>query len=499
MTRSAVSLRTIATPLAPARRRHRSRARRRWPTPARPPPSRPRSTPARARSFRYPLYVGYDRPLEGRHPEQQASIAAARDTVAFDKLTIATRSSPICRSPGSAIIPQLRAGLRRGLLHGLPGERRDGGGGSARDRPDLPFRAAARLRADAHPHHDPHGGCGRAEARHVPPLSRRRQEMGREDPEPREGPLLARLHYALGDLLVYEPLKNVLGFSRIRVAYTAGEAIGADLFSFYRSLGLNLKQLYGQTEAFLYVTAKPTERSAPTPSARRCRMSRSALARRRGAVQIAGQVRRLLQGRREDRRSLDAGRLREDRRRRLLRPRRAIEDHRSRQGCRPARGRALFAPKYIENKLKFFPNIKEAVAFGDGPRLRHRDDQHRAHLGRQLGRAQQCPLCLLPGARRPQRVYDMIERACRRREPRARRGTHHGRRADQALSHPAQGTRRRRRRVDAHPKSAPRRHRRALCAADQGLYGGETAATSTAEVTFEDGRKGRLAAYRRDM
>jgi long-chain acyl-CoA synthetase len=67
----------------------------------------------------------------------------------------------------------------------------------------------------------------------------------------------ARLAYRLGDLLVYGPLKNALGFSNIRVAYTAGEAIGPELFSFYRSLGLNLKQLYGQTEAFLYVTAQP--------------------------------------------------------------------------------------------------------------------------------------------------------------------------------------------------------------------------------------------------
>ncbi|MDX6320142.1 MAG: long-chain acyl-CoA synthetase, partial [Nocardioidaceae bacterium] len=69
-------------------------------------------------------------------------------------------------------------------------------------------------------------------------------------------PLHARLHYGLGAALVYGPLKNVLGFSRIRTAYTAGEAIGQDLFSFYRSLGLNLKQLYGQTEAFLYVTCQ---------------------------------------------------------------------------------------------------------------------------------------------------------------------------------------------------------------------------------------------------
>src|SRR6202011_1291117 len=69
-------------------------------------------------------------------------------------------------------------------------------------------------------------------------------------------PLGGRLLYAIGQFTIYEPLKNVLGLSRVRVAYTAGEAIGPELFSFYRSLGLNLKQLYGQTEAFLYVTCQ---------------------------------------------------------------------------------------------------------------------------------------------------------------------------------------------------------------------------------------------------
>ncbi len=70
-------------------------------------------------------------------------------------------------------------------------------------------------------------------------------------------PASARLSYAIGETLVYGPLKNVLGFSKVRTAYTAGEAIGPDLFAFYRSLGINLKQLYGQTEAFLYVTCQP--------------------------------------------------------------------------------------------------------------------------------------------------------------------------------------------------------------------------------------------------
>ncbi len=63
--------------------------------------------------------------------------------------------------------------------------------------------------------------------------------------------------YALGNLLVYAPLRNTLGFSRVRVAYTAGEAIGPDLFTFYRSLGINLKQLYGSTETAVFVCLQP--------------------------------------------------------------------------------------------------------------------------------------------------------------------------------------------------------------------------------------------------
>ena len=66
-----------------------------------------------------------------------------------------------------------------------------------------------------------------------------------------------RLLYRLGDLLVYGPLRNRMGFSNLRVAYTAGEAIGPELFRFYRSLGINLKQLYGQTEASVYITMQP--------------------------------------------------------------------------------------------------------------------------------------------------------------------------------------------------------------------------------------------------
>jgi long-subunit acyl-CoA synthetase (AMP-forming) len=105
------------------------------------------------------------------------------------------------------------------------------------------------------------------------------------------------LAYALGELLVYGPLKNVLGLSSIRVAYTAGEAIGEDLFSFFRSLGINLKQLYGQTEAFLYVTVPEGRRGARRYGrAGRAECRHPHRRQRRGAVPLARHVRRLLQG-----------------------------------------------------------------------------------------------------------------------------------------------------------------------------------------------------------
>ena len=75
--------------------------------------------------------------------------------------------------------------------------------------------------------------------------------------------LTDRLLYTLGDVLVYGPLRNVLGMSRIKVAYTAGEAIGPDLFSFYRSIGVNLKQLYGSTETAVFVCVQPNGQVKP--------------------------------------------------------------------------------------------------------------------------------------------------------------------------------------------------------------------------------------------
>ena len=127
----------------------------------------------------------------------------------------------------------------------------------------------------------------------------------------------------------------------------------------------------------------------------------------------------------------------------------------------------LFAPKYIENKLKFYPNINEAVAFGD-----ERDfvcvmlNIDLTAVGSWAERNNVVYGSYQELAGHPP-VYDMIAQPRRGGEPLARRGRRHGRRADQALPDPAQGARRRRRRTDAHPEGAPRLHRRALRAADR--------------------------------
>jgi long-chain acyl-CoA synthetase len=180
-------------------------------------------------------------------------------------------------------------------------------------------------------------------------------------------PLSGRLLYALGRLLVYEPLKNVLGLSRVRVAYTAGEAIGPDLFAFYRSIGLNLKQLYGQTEAFLYVTCQPdgeiySETVGPAAPNVDIRITESGEVQFRSPGMFVGYFKdqtKTAEVMTFDGyvKTGDAGFF--DKKTGHLK----IID-RAKDVGRLADG-TMFAPKYLENKLKFFPNIKEAITFGD--------------------------------------------------------------------------------------------------------------------------------------
>ncbi len=180
-------------------------------------------------------------------------------------------------------------------------------------------------------------------------------------------PFMARLKYALGNLLVYGPLKNRYGLSKVRVAYTAGEAIGPEIFKYYRALGINLKQLYGQTEASVYLTGQPDGEiyadTVGTPM---------------GGVEIkiadSGEVMFRSPGvfteyyKNKDAtastktkdgwvHSGDAGLIDDNGHLKIID--RAKDVGHLNDGT-------LFPPKYIENKLKFFPNIKEAVAFGDG-------------------------------------------------------------------------------------------------------------------------------------
>ena len=180
-------------------------------------------------------------------------------------------------------------------------------------------------------------------------------------------PLGGRLLYWLGELLVYGPLKNVLGFSRVRTAYTAGEAIGPDLFAFYRSIGLNFKQLYGQTEAFLYVTAQPDGAIYSDTVGPACPNVDIKIA-ENGEVLFKSPG--MFTGYFKDNEKTaevmtadgyvktgDAGFF-DEKTGQLKIIDRAKDVGKLNDGT-------LFAPKYIENKLKFYPNIREAVALGD--------------------------------------------------------------------------------------------------------------------------------------
>ena len=175
-----------------------------------------------------------------------------------------------------------------------------------------------------------------------------------------------RMKYKLGEVLVYGPLKNAMGFSRVRVGYTAGEAIGPEIFDFYRSLGINLKQLYGQTEASVFITVQPDGEvrsdtvGVPAPGVE-IRISDT------GEVfyRSPGTFVKYYKNPESTASTKDAegwvatgdagffeegtGHLR-------------IID-RAKDVGKMADG-SLFAPKYVENKLKFYPNILEVVVFG---------------------------------------------------------------------------------------------------------------------------------------
>ena len=179
------------------------------------------------------------------------------------------------------------------------------------------------------------------------------------------------LMYGLGNLLVYGPLRNNLGFSRVRVAYTAGEAIGPDLFSFYRSIGINLKQLYGSTETAVFVCLQPDNQAYADTVGVPCDGVEIKVA-DNGEILVksAGLLKGYYKNPEATAEVLsadgwyktnDAGFI--DNRGHLKIIDRVKDVGRIQGGANDG---AMFAPKYVENKLKFFPFIKEAVAYGDG-------------------------------------------------------------------------------------------------------------------------------------
>ena len=175
-----------------------------------------------------------------------------------------------------------------------------------------------------------------------------------------------RFLWKLGDILVYAPLRNRFGLTSIKTGYTAGEAIGPEIFKFYRAIGVNLKQLYGQTEASVYITMQPDGEihadtvGKPVPSVEiRIDENGEVLYRSPGVFQAYYKdPEKTAETKTADGfvRSGDAGFI--DARGHLRIIDRAKDVGRLGDG-------SLFPPKYIENKLKFYPNIKEAVAFGD--------------------------------------------------------------------------------------------------------------------------------------
>jgi long-chain acyl-CoA synthetase len=179
-----------------------------------------------------------------------------------------------------------------------------------------------------------------------------------------------RLRYALGNFLVYGPLRNTLGFSRVRVAYTAGEAIGPDLFSFYRAIGINLKQLYGSTETAVFVCLQPDHAvRADTVGVPIEGVEIKVSDGGEILVRSPGLLKEYYKNPQATAEVLDAdgwyrtgdaGFMDASGQLRIID--RAKDVGRLEGGASDG---AMFAPKYVENKLKFFPYIKEAVAFGD--------------------------------------------------------------------------------------------------------------------------------------
>ena len=182
----------------------------------------------------------------------------------------------------------------------------------------------------------------------------------------KETSLADRFRYWLGNLLIFAPLKNTMGFSRIKLAYTAGEAIGPEIFDFYRSLGINIKQLYGQTEAAVFITMQPNGQvfadtvGVPAPDVEiRIADNGEVIYRSPGVFHSYYKNEEATRETKDDEGWVltgDAGYFADNGHLKII--------DRAKDVGKLSDG-SLFAPKYLENKLKFFSQIKEVVTFGD--------------------------------------------------------------------------------------------------------------------------------------
>ena len=303
-----------------------------------------------------------------------------------------------------------------------------------------------------------------------------------------------RLLYALGELLVYGPLKNTLGFTNIRLAYTAGEAIGPDIFDFYRSIGVNLKQLYGSTEASVFISIHPDGEiyaetvGKPAPEVEiKIADNGEVLFRSPGVfVEYYKSDAATRETKTEDGWVMtgDAGFFDEHGHLKII--------DRAKDVGRLTDG-SLFAPKYIENKLKFFPNIREAVAFG------HERDYVCAFINIDLGamgswaERNNVPYGSYQELAAHPKVYDIVKG--------------HVEQVNRDLANdPKLGNTQIHRFLILHKELDPddgeltrtRKVRRRIIAERYGtlieaLYSGKDSIHAEVEVTFEDGRKGKIA------
>ena len=190
------------------------------------------------------------------------------------------------------------------------------------------------------------------------------QEIERARLSQRPVPAWRRLLHPLGRLFVGGPLRDNLGMRRVRRAYTAGEAIGPEIFVFFRALGINVKQIYGMTEASVFITIQKDGDvrldtvGTPIPGVElKISPAGEVLYRSPGVFQGYHRDPEATRQTVEDGwvHSGDAGFIDHDGHLKIV--------DRAKDVGRLADG-TLFAPKYLENKLKFSPYVKEAVCIG---------------------------------------------------------------------------------------------------------------------------------------